>query len=154
MRLICRKFAIVLVFGASLMSLFLSSAVAQDSKTGDAYATWNNRFVPNDAYAVILASPSELVQNEFFAAFLIEIFKSRIVDTYGIDLSDIALARIILGPPEANQIVVGIVLEMTRPFDEGQLLKALNLHDAPTSVGDFIAYPIALGPPGTIIHMA
>lgn len=136
----------------SFAGLAMSSAVAQDINASAAQATGNNRFVPDDAFAVILASPAEIVQNDVFASFPIEIFQLQVKATFGIDPNDIALVKIILGLPDPGQPAFGIVLEMTRPFDEARLLEALKAGPDPIPTGDLTAYPIAAGPPGTVLY--
>lgn len=145
--LVSNLLAIVL----GLLALPLPSVVAQ-ANNGVAHPAASNRFVPDDAFAVLFASPEELVQNDLFASFPVEVFQLQMKAAFGIDPSDIAFAKIILGLPDPGQPAFGIVLEMTRPFDETQLLETLKADSDPTPVGDFNAYPIAAGPPGTLLH--
>ena len=56
--------AICLVGVISFVGLPTSSAVAQANDAAAVPAGWNNRFVPDDAFAVILASPRELLHND------------------------------------------------------------------------------------------
>jgi hypothetical protein len=144
--------AILLAFAIAGSSTIAPPAVAQEAKTGSSDATWNSRFVPDDAFAVILASPGELVQNDLFAAFPIEIFQVQMKATFGIDPREIAVAKVILGLPDPSQPAFGVVLETTRPLDETKLLAALNAAPDPMPVGDLTAYPITVGPPGTVLY--
>jgi hypothetical protein len=115
--------------------------------------TWSGRFVPDDAFAVILASPQELVQNEVFQSFPVELFRVQMKASFGIDPNDIELAKVVLGLQEDGQPAFGIALELTRPVELETLLELLQAEPEPTEVGELAAYPIAAGPSGTVLHM-
>lgn len=148
---------------AGLFSIaFLATAVlcsppahAQVAAGNNANAakTWSSRFIPEDAFAVILASPRELVQNEAFQSFPVELFRAQMKDSFGIDPKDIELAKVVLGLQEDGQPAFGIALEMTRPVELETLLELLQAELDPTEVGELVAYPIAAGPTGTVMHM-
>jgi len=144
-------FAIATVATIAPTAVAQEVAVAQEAKTGSSEATWNSRFVPEDAFAAILTSPRELLQNDLFASFPVEVFQLQMKSTFGIDPREIAVAKVILGLPDPSQPAFGIVLEMTNPFDETMLLATLDAAPDPIQVGDLAAYPIATGPPGTVL---
>lgn len=151
----CNRGFWLAIFMAGLISiagLTASPALAQPNNAGGFPAGWNNRFIPDDAFAVMLASPQELLRNDAFASFPVEIFRVQLKAAFGIDPNDIAVAKIIVGLPDPRQPAFGIVLEMTRPFDEARLLEALQADPDPAPVGNVTAYPIAAGPPGTVLH--
>lgn len=132
-----------------------SSAHAQTTAGNNAKAakTWSSRFVPDDAFAVILASPQELVQNEVFQSFPVELFRAQMKDSFGIDPNDIELAKVVLGLQDDGQPAFGIAIEMTRPVELETLLELLQAELEPMEVGELAAYPIAAGPTGTVLHM-
>lgn len=126
------------------------TAVVKNANTAK---TWSNRFIPDDAFAVILASPRELVQNEVFQSFPVELFRVQMKDSFGIDPNDIELAKVVLGLQDDGQPAFGIALEMTRSVELETLLELLQAELEPTEVGELAAYPISGGPPGTVLHM-
>jgi len=143
--------AIFLTGFISFAGLPASSARAQ-ANAGAFPATWNNRFVPDDAFAVILASPRELLQNDAFASLPVEMFQVQLKAAFGVDPGDISQVKIILGLPGPRQPAFGIVLELTQPFDEARLLEAMQADIEPTPIGNVTAHAIAIGPPGTVLH--
>lgn len=143
--------AILLTGLISFAGLPASSARAQ-ANAGAFPSAWNNRFVPDDAFAVILASPQELLQNDAFASFPVEMFQVQLKTAFGVDPGDISQVKIILGLPDPRQPAFGIVLELTQPFDESWVLQAMQADIEPTPIGNVTAHPIAVGPPGTVLH--
>ncbi len=116
--------------------LLANRCYAQDSSSiGD-------RFVPDDALVVAIASPAELVGNPALAMFPIEIFRAQAIEQVGIDPLKISLVKAVAGLPGPAGPQFGLVIQFDQDVVLAPLLEMMEVEPNPLRVGQYAAYRI------------
>jgi len=121
-----------------------------------------SRFVPNDALAMAIVSPAELMDSPQLSMFPIEVFRAQSLDMVGIDIADVATVMIVAGvpvPPGLGQPGLGqsgppaaLIVKLTKDYKISDLNPKFLATGAPEKIGKYEVYALN-DPPQTYIHV-
>jgi len=126
---------------------------AQPPSAPPAATPISSKYVPDDALALLVFSPQELINSSTFEMFPIEIFRAQAVDKAGIDPADVSMVKIMVGMPGPAGPVFGLAAETTADVDVSSLLALLDASPDAVDVQGISAY-VLQDPPGTLLHQA
>ncbi len=136
-------------FGCWVSAIGLSPACSQDSAaTQKNYLS--NEFVPDDATAVVIASPAGMLTSPAMEMLPIEIVQAQMLELVGVDPLHINQAKLVLGMPGPNGPQAGLVLKLNQDYAVGDLKPEIFLDTEPHELSGLSVYPID-GPPGTVL---
>ncbi|MGV3485807.1 MAG: DUF1559 domain-containing protein [Planctomycetaceae bacterium] len=138
-------------FGLIALQSRLDSRVAsaQDSNSP---GMMSSELVPDDAIAVVTASPAELLQSPALELFPIEVFRVQAKEQFGIDPVDLSLVKVVIGFPAHGEPQFGVILQSTRDINLEKLLPAVDADPQAIDVDGHAAHVLTGGPPGAILH--
>jgi len=142
-----------LCFPISILSMVIATSVglvAHAQPTAPARPI-TSRFVPNDALAMAIASPAELMSSPQFSMFPIEVFRAQSLDTVGIDIADVATVMIVAGVPGPAGPPAALIVKFTKDHKVSDLNPQLLASPDPVQIGKYEAYVLS-DPPQTYIH--
>ena len=113
-------FAFAFAFGGWITASGLSPACSQDS-TPPQKNYLSNEFIPDDATAVVVASPSGMLTSPAMEMLPIEIVQAQMLELVGVDPLHIDQAKLVLGMPGPNGPQAGLVLKLNQDYAVGDL---------------------------------
>ncbi|MCM2370893.1 DUF1559 domain-containing protein [Aporhodopirellula aestuarii] len=123
-------------------------AAAQEPAT---VTTPITRYVPDDALATMILSPSSWFENPMIEMFPIEILRVQMSEQFGIDPFDIDEVKMVVAlDPQTMQPLVGVVISLSAAPDYALLREAIDAAADPVQIDGHEAYVID-GPPGSVI---
>ncbi len=105
-----------------------------------------SKFVPDDAIAVVVASPVELMQDPSLAMFPIEIFQVQAKEQLGIDIMDLASIKVVVGMPTPSGPQFGVVVETSKDYEIAKLSDSLFKSRTAAPIDGINAYLLAQSP--------
>jgi len=114
-------------------------AIAQDSKVA---AKMGSKFVPDNAFATLFFSPSELLKNPAIEWFPIEVLRAYSKEQFGVDPQTVSNVKAVWGLSEVGELQFGMVFQLTENIDLEKLIVALHADPEPTLVEDRMVYAI------------
>lgn len=139
-----------LAFFAS--GMFGATASAQPAKPAAAPAPpISSEHVPEDAIAMLVFSPSELMASPLLEMFPIEIMRAQAMDQMGMDPFDLSLVKVLAGMPGPNGPTVAVVANSTSDMNLEGLLETMG---APVDAVDVDGRSVYVLPdtPGMLLH--
>ena len=111
------------------------------------------RYIPDDAMAAIIVTPSEWLNSPMLEMFPLEIMRVQMTEQFGIDPFDIGEIRTIVSlDPTTMQPAFGSITKLTGEIDFGKVRAAIDAREDMVQVDGHETYPMN-GPPGTVIAM-
>ncbi|WP_246112693.1 DUF1559 domain-containing protein [Allorhodopirellula solitaria] len=117
----------------------------------DLQPTAATRYIPDDAMAAAIVSPTEWLQSSMLEMFPIEIMRVQMKEQFGIDPYDIGEIKVVVSlDPATMQPAVGAIIQVTGDVDFALIREGVHARDETVQIDSHECYPVE-GPPGAVI---
>lgn len=118
----------------------------------DAAAMMSPKFVPDEAVAMVSFSPAELLANDFFKMFPVEVLRVQMKEQFGIDPKEVSQVQLMMGLGADGQPKFGYIANLTQDAELPRILEAAANDMDPIQLGDRTVYSIE-GDAQVVLHL-
>ncbi len=111
-----------------------------------------SQYIPNEAIAMLVASPAELNATNKIELFPNEVIRAKMLEQFGLDPNELTSVRIIVGMPGPRGPSFAIVGESAADVQWEPFLSAINASTPPTEVDGRSVYELQ-NPPDSWLHL-
>ncbi len=111
-----------------------------------------SQYIPDDAIAVIVASPAEINRANQMELFPNEVFRVKMLEEFGLDPNDLTSLKVIVGMPGPAGPQYAVVGESSADVQLEPFLNAINASTPPNEVDGRSVYELQ-NPPDSWLHL-